>query len=82
MGETAVIVEIEDTGTGISEENMKRIFDPFFTTKGPREGAGLGLSVTKNIVAMHKGLIEIMSREGKGTRVMITLKVGGGMING
>jgi signal transduction histidine kinase len=79
VGENAVIVEIEDTGIGISEENMKRVFDPFFTTKGPREGAGLGLSVTKNIITMHKGLIELKSKEGQGTRVMITLKINGGV---
>ena len=76
-GESAVIVEIEDTGSGISEADMKRIFDPFFTTKGPREGAGLGLSVTRNILAMHKALIEVESQEGKGTRVTVTLKVKG-----
>ena len=73
-GEKAVIVEIEDTGVGIPEENMKRVFDPFFTTKGPREGAGLGLSVTRSIIAMHNGLIDIKSRHGEGTKAIITLK--------
>jgi len=81
-GEIAVIVEIEDTGIGISEENMKKIFEPFFTTKGPREGAGLGLAVTKNIITMHKGRIEIKSKEGQGTRVSVTLKIKGGVNNG
>jgi signal transduction histidine kinase len=75
VGEKAVLVEIEDTGEGISEENLKRIFDPFFTTKGPKEGTGLGLSVTRNIIIMHKGLIEAKSQVGKGTKVTITLKI-------
>ena len=75
IGEKAVIVEVEDTGSGIPEENLKRIFDPFFTTKGPRGGAGLGLSVTKNIINMHKSLIDIESKIGKGTKVIVILKI-------
>ncbi|MDD5409518.1 MAG: ATP-binding protein [Candidatus Omnitrophica bacterium] len=74
-GEEVVIVEIEDTGTGISEENLKRIFDPFFTTKGLGKGTGLGLSISQNIINLHKGLIEIISQLGKGTRVIITLRI-------
>ncbi|MFA6129992.1 MAG: ATP-binding protein [Candidatus Omnitrophota bacterium] len=73
--EEVIIVEIEDTGTGISEENLKRIFDPFFTTKGPGKGTGLGLSVSQNIINLHKGLIEISSQVGKGTKVTVTLRI-------
>ncbi len=73
----AVMVEIEDTGVGISQENVKKVFNPFFTTKGPREGTGLGLSVTKNIIDMHGGIIEIKSEEGKGTKVIVALKIDG-----
>ncbi len=73
LGENAVIVEIEDTGIGIPEENLKRVFDPFFTTKGPKGGAGLGLSVSRNIVFMHGGLMDMTSKIGKGTRVTIVL---------
>lgn len=73
--EKAVIVEVEDTGIGIPEEHFKRVFDPFFTTKGPRGGAGLGLAVTRNIVTMHKGLIDIESMLNKGTKIAITLKI-------
>jgi two-component system NtrC family sensor kinase len=69
-----ITVEITDTGTGISEENSKKVFDPFFTTKGPRGGAGLGLAVTRNIIELHKGSINIKSRPGGGTQVIITLK--------
>ncbi|MDD5618323.1 MAG: ATP-binding protein, partial [Candidatus Omnitrophica bacterium] len=75
IGEKAVIVEIEDSGSGISEENLKKIFDPFFTTKSPGSGVGLGLSVTRNIIHMHKGLIYAESQLGKGTKVIIILKI-------
>lgn len=75
FGEQAVVVEIEDTGTGISEENLKRIFDPFFSTKGSTGGAGLGLSVTRNILHMHRGLIAAESTLGSGTKMTVTLKI-------
>ncbi|MBU1061900.1 MAG: hypothetical protein KJ952_04195, partial [Candidatus Omnitrophica bacterium] len=71
--EKAVVVEIEDTGIGISQEDIERIFDPFYTTKGPRGGTGLGLTVTGNIIKMHKALMEIESKLGKGTKFIITL---------
>lgn len=82
IGERVVIIEIEDTGIGISEQNLEKIFDPFFTTKGPSGGSGLGLSVSQNIVAMHKGLLEIKSQVGRGTKVVITLKSARGQGNG
>jgi PAS domain S-box-containing protein len=75
LGEKVVMVEFEDTGIGISEENLTKVFDPFFTTKGPSGGTGLGLSVTKNILNMHKGLISVTSKVGKGTKVTLTLKI-------
>lgn len=81
-GEEVLMIEIEDTGVGITGEDLKKVFDPFFTTKEPGQGTGLGLSVSKNILAMHKGLIEIESREGKGTKVIITLRIAGGGGNG
>jgi PAS domain S-box-containing protein len=74
FGEMAAIVEIEDTGCGIPEENLKKIFDPFFTTKG-QGGSGLGLSVSRNIIHMHRGLIHAESTPGKGTKVTIILKL-------
>jgi len=76
-GKKTVIVEIEDSGAGIAPENLRKVFDPFFTTKGPREGVGLGLAVTKNIIDLHNGLIEIKSELGKGTTVVLTLRAEG-----
>jgi signal transduction histidine kinase len=73
--EKVVIVEIEDTGVGISEENIKKIFDPFFTTKKIGEGLGLGLSICRNIIDIHGGVIEIKSQVGKGTTVIVTLGI-------
>jgi signal transduction histidine kinase len=73
LGERAIIVEIEDTGIGIPDENLKKIFDPFFTTKGPRGGSGLGLSVSRNIVIMHRALMNAASKAGKGTKITIML---------
>jgi two-component system NtrC family sensor kinase len=62
-----VIVEIEDTGPGISRENLGRIFEPFFTTKPEGKGTGLGLSICYAMMKKMKGDITVRSEEGKGT---------------
>jgi PAS domain S-box-containing protein len=60
-----VVVEIEDDGQGIPEENQSKIFDPFFTTKGPGQGTGLGLNISRNlIVKKHRGQISVKSKPG------------------
>jgi two-component system sensor histidine kinase HydH len=64
-------IEIEDTGTGISKENMKKIFNPFFTTKD--KGTGLGLPIVRKIIEGHQGTIDVESQEGSGTKVIIRL---------
>ncbi len=78
-GESVVVIEAEDTGVGIPEEHLEKIADPFYTTKNPGEGTGLGLSVTKNIIDLHKGIMEIKSIIGKGTKIIVTLKKSGGL---
>jgi len=64
-------IEFEDTGCGISEENVDKIFNPFFTTK--EKGSGLGLSIVRKIIEGHRGTIDIKSVEGRGTKVQVQL---------
>ncbi len=73
MNESMVIVDIEDTGTGISQEDIKRIYDPFFTTKGASRGTGLGLAISYGIVQEHGGRILVDSEPGKGTHFRLKL---------
>jgi len=70
-----VIIEVEDTGTGISQEHQNRVFEPFFTTKPIGQGTGLGLSLSFNIIEKHNGRIEALSTLGQGTCFRITLPV-------
>ncbi len=73
--EDQVIVEVQDSGCGIPEENLKKIFDPFFTTKPVGKGTGLGLSVSYGIVTKHGGTIEVESQVNKGTCFRVRLPV-------
>ena len=66
-------VDIADTGSGISAEQLSRIYDPFFTTKEIGKGTGLGLSITYGIVQEHGGTITCDSSIGKGTRFALAL---------
>ncbi len=62
---------IADSGEGISNENLEKIFQPFFSTKS--QGTGLGLAISKRIISAHAGQIAVKSKQGKGTKVYITL---------
>ncbi|MFB0559284.1 MAG: sensor histidine kinase [Dehalococcoidales bacterium] len=66
-------IEVQDTGCGISQENMQKLFTPFFTTKGKGKGVGLGLAVAYGIIQRHRGRIEVESKEGEGTTFTIYL---------
>ena len=68
-----VRVDVQDTGCGISKENMSKLFTPFFTTKAKGKGVGLGLAVVHGIIERHKGRIKVQSEEGKGTTFSIYL---------
>jgi two-component system NtrC family sensor kinase len=76
--ESVVLLEITDTGDGITADNLTKIFDPFFTTKGEGKGVGLGLAVVYGIVDAHKGDIDVKSEVGKGTTFHVRLPVGNG----
>lgn len=67
-----VIVKISDSGSGMSEDVIKKIFEPFFTTK-KEKGTGVGLSVSYKIIKSHNGSIDVESIQGKGTTFIITL---------
>jgi two-component system, cell cycle sensor histidine kinase and response regulator CckA len=77
----AVVVEVDDTGVGVPEGQLRKVFEPFFTTKPTRKGTGLGLTVTKAIVDMHGGKVDIRNRPGGGFRVSILLHPKGGREN-
>ena len=66
-------IRFQDSGDGISEENLERIFDPFFTTKDPDKGTGLGLMISHQIVADHGGSIEVESTPGEGATFHVRL---------
>jgi len=69
----SVFISISDTGSGISEKNMKHLFTPFFTTKKVGVGTGLGLSISKKIIDKHGGVIGVESEVGSGTTFTIKL---------
>ncbi len=66
----AYVVEIIDNGCGISSENISKLFEPYFTSK--RNGMGLGLAATLNILQAHKAHIDVKSKENMGTTFLIS----------
>lgn len=70
------IIQVIDTGPGISEEIQENIFEPFFTTKAAGEGTGLGLAISQDIIRRHGGEISVQSQPGRGTTFTISLPIG------
>lgn len=68
-----VVVDIRDSGVGISPENIRKIYDPFFTTKSTGKGTGLGLAVTYGIIQEHGGRILVDSVPAQGTHFTLKL---------
>jgi len=73
--ENRVVVEVTDTGDGMSDETRAKIFDPFFTTKKGGGGTGLGLPLCRGIVEAYGGEITVESVLGKGTTFRVVLPV-------
>lgn len=69
----AVLIEIEDVGTGMPQHVLDKIFEPFFTTKAMGEGTGLGLSTVYGIVKQTGGTLAVSSEEGAGTTFRVYL---------
>ena len=68
-----VIIEVRDTGLGLTEEDRNRVFEPFFSKKA--NGTGLGLYVTHSIIERHGGYVYVDSEYGKGTTFSVYLPV-------
>jgi signal transduction histidine kinase len=68
-----VIIQVDDTGTGIDPSIAERLFEPFVTTKPPGEGTGLGLAITHRIMEDHGGYVRLLPCSGGGTRAELCL---------
>jgi histidine kinase len=74
-GARRVLLEVADSGVGMSPEVLQKAFDPFFTTKAPQQGTGLGLSISRSIVEQFGGTLDIQSRRGGGATAVVSLPV-------
>ena len=74
-GDRQALIQVSDTGYGISKDDLPHIFEPFFTTKSEGQGLGLGLSMVEGIIERHKGSIQVTSEVGKGTTFTLRLPV-------
>ncbi len=72
---SSVVIEVEDSGTGMPPEVAAKVFEPFFTTKAVGEGTGLGLSTSSEIIRGHGGRLQVYSEEGVGSRFLVELPV-------
>jgi len=75
-GKSTIFIRIQDTGGGISDDQLEMIFEPFYTTKAS-EGTGLGLSIARKIMESLGGAVEIQSEVGKGSTVILSLPFNG-----
>lgn len=85
VGKSKINIWVEDTGIGVAQEDKQKVFERFFKSASAKfskkSGAGLGLSVVKNIIELHGGSVVLESVEGKGTKVILTLSRKGPKFN-
>ncbi|MBU0971599.1 MAG: cache domain-containing protein [Proteobacteria bacterium] len=72
-GKDALVIEVTDTGPGVSPQNLKKMKDPFFTTRRDEGGTGLGLSISEKIISDHRGILTFSSLPGQGLTARIFL---------
>jgi signal transduction histidine kinase len=75
LSNNRMLISIKDNGTGMTVEVKNQIFNPFFTTKPTGEGAGLGLSISHDIIVAHGGNIVCESEPGKGSVFVISIPI-------
>ena len=68
---SGAIIEVADTGSGLTQEECERIFTPYYTSK--QHGTGLGLAIVQSVVSDHGGRISVHSQPGRGTTFRIEL---------
>jgi len=73
--EEFVEMSVADTGTGMSDDEIRKIFDPFYTTKEPGKGTGLGLAICMRIIESFGGSVEVASKKGAGSTFRVLLPV-------
>lgn len=74
-GQTVAVVEIDDTGAGIAEENFSKIYEAFFTTKPTGKGTGLGLTVCRRLFEVYNAVLEIGNRPEGGVRASVMFHI-------
>jgi len=75
LGQTIIMIHVDDKGCGIPDNEIDKIFEPFFTTRRSRGGVGLGLAVSKNIMDIHGGQIFISNKKEGGVRATLVFSV-------
>ena len=75
LKDAIVLIEFQDTGSGIDPKIVKSVFEPFFTTKSAVKGTGLGLSICHGIIKAHKGDIDINSQPDQGTTITLSFPI-------
>ena len=73
--ENDVVIEVRDNGIGMKDRDLERIFDRFYRADQSRtiSGTGLGLAIVQKVVNLHKGVVQVLSAENKGTTIIVTL---------